>query len=214
MSLQPLPCPAAESIRLPSGAVLRHDLGDAVDEVLGHLSRRYSAGPKVLDVPAPSRDDLVRAAGLALRAPAHGGLRPFRFVCVGSHQRQRLGELFAEDAARRGHAALEVERARERAHNGPALVALVARIDDAQPDVPVQEQWISVGAALMNFLNGLHVMGYGAKTLSGASVRDARIQQAFCAPGETLVAWIVAGTPRRATQPKRLDDPSSIVSDW
>lgn len=214
MSPQPLPLPAADSIRMPAAAGLTHDLDDAVDEVLGHLARRYSAGPKVLVVPAPSREDLVRAAGLVLRAPDHGGLRPFRFVSVGSHQRQHLGELFAADAARRGHVALEVERARERAHNGPALVALVARIDDAHPDVPVHEQWISVGAALMNFLNGLHLMGYGAKTLSGASVRDARIQGAFCAPGETLVAWIVAGTPGRATHPKRLDDPAGIVSDW
>jgi len=214
MNPQPNSAAPPDAIRVPASEGPQPGLGATTDDVLDHLARRYSAGPKVLCEPAPARADLLRAAALALRAPDHGGLRPFRFVCIGRHRRQRLGELFAADAARRGHAAAEVERARERAHNGPALVALVARVDDAQPDVPAHEQWVCVGAALMNFLNALHLMGYGAKTLSGASVRDAQIQQAICGPGEQIIAWIVAGSPRRATQAKRLDDPAGIVSDW
>lgn len=193
---------AAGADRVPAGAVLEH------------LARRYSAGPKHLGEPAPSHDELLQAVALALRAPDHGGLRPFRFVRIGAHRRQRLGELFAADAARRGHTAAEVERARERACNGPALLALVGRVDAGNPEVPAHEQLMCIGAALMNLLNALHLMGFGAKTLSGASVRDADIQRAFCAPGETLLAWIVAGTPLRSMRAKHADEPGQVLADW
>jgi nitroreductase len=84
-----------------------------------------------------------------LRAPDHGGLRPFRFVVVDDSQRLALAEMFATGAQQRGQAAEEVERAKARAFNGPGLVALVARVRDDVPDVPSHEQWLCVGAALM-----------------------------------------------------------------
>ncbi len=184
------------------------------DAVLEHLAQRYSLGPKHLAHPAPTRAQLLQAAALALRAPDHGGLRPFRFVVVGDAQRERLGELFAAHAARCIGDADAVERARCRAWNGPALVALVARIRAGHDDVPAVEQLLSTGAALMNFLNALHLMGYGAKTLSGTSIHDRGLQRAFCAPGETLLAWIVAGTPTRAPRARYADDASGVLGDW
>jgi hypothetical protein len=80
--------------------------------------------------------------------------------------------------------------------------------------VPESEQWICIGAGLMNFLNALHLMGFGAKVLSGASVRDEAIRSAFCEPGETLVAWLLAGTPDRTPAPKFVDDPGRVLSVW
>lgn len=181
--------------------------------VLDYLGRRFSIGPKHLAAPAPTDADLLQAACVALRAPDHGGLNPFRFVKIGTHQRERLGTLFAQDAARRGHGAEEVERASQRAHNGPVLLALVGRL---RPDdhVPEHEQWLCIGAALMNFLNALHLMGFGAKTLSGESLRDPDIQAAFCREGETLLAWIVAGTPTRSAHAKKADDATNVLADW
>ena len=71
-------------------------------EVIGFLARRFSVGSKHLGPPAPSEAHWTAAAALALRAPDHGALRPFRFVIVGDEQRALLAELFAQDAARRG----------------------------------------------------------------------------------------------------------------
>jgi nitroreductase len=187
---------------------------DAAREALGYLGRRYSFGPKYLGLPAPGRQELQAAAELALRAPDHQQLRPFRFVRVADEHRDRLATLFAADARRRGHAEAEVERARERAHNGPALVALLVRVQPQVDDVPGHEQWMCAGAGLMNFLNALHLMGYGAKVLSGASVRDDDIQAAFCRPGETLAAWIVAGTPSRRAQPKAGAAAEPVLGEW
>jgi nitroreductase len=191
-----------------------HD-DDAHVDALAFLAIRYSVGPKHLTSPAPGPQELQAAAELALRAPDHRQLRPFRFVRIADHQRGRLASMFAADAARRGHTAAEVERARERAHNGPALLALVARVRPGVEDVPDHEQWMCVGAGLMNFLNALHLMGYGAKVLSGASVRDPDIQAAFCGSGETLVAWVLAGTPARRPQPKPMPEVGpGALADW
>lgn len=190
------------------------DVVPALD-VLEHLALRFSVGPKYLCEPAPSQDELLRAARVALRAPDHGGLGPFRFVRVAAHQRERLGELFALDARRRGRDAVEVEQARRRAYNGPALIGLIVHLSrDAQPEVSVQEQLLSAGAGLMNFLNALHLMGFGAKVLSGASIRDPDLQRAFCGDGEVLLAWIVTGTPTRAAHAKHADEVHRVLSDW
>jgi nitroreductase len=183
-------------------------------DVLAHLASRYSVGPKHLGPPAPGRAELLRAAALALRAPDHEALRPYRFVHVGAGRRATLGDLFARAAQRRGRDYAEVRKARERANNGPCLLALVGRIQDGALGVPAQEQWLCTGAALMNFLNALHLMGYGAKVLGGASIFDADLQQAFCSPGEALLCWIVAGTPTRSAHSRYPDDASAILSDW
>ncbi len=183
-------------------------------DLLDLLALRYSVGPKFLALPGPSSEQWAQAAALALRAPDHAGLRPFRFVVVGDEQRASLADLFATGARQRGQTADDVERARARAFNGPGLAALVARVRDDVPDVPPHEQWLCVGAALMNFMNALHLMGFGAKALSGASASDPAVYSAFCRPGEKLANWIVAGRPTRAAHPKACAAASPVISGW
>src|SRR5512134_1538825 len=188
----------------------------AAEAALDWLAQRHSVGPKHLGPPAPDRAALERAAQLAARAPDHALLRPYRFLRVPDGQRERLAQLFEDDARRRGQSDADVARARARAHNGPALVALLAHIEPGIEEAPESEQWVCVGAALMNFLNALHLMGYGAKVLSGASVRDPAMHDAFCAPGEQLVAWVVAGTATRSAH-ERLpphERTAPLFADW
>ena len=84
------------------------------DDLLELLALRYSVGPRHLAAPGPSARQWACAADLALRAPDHGGLRPFRFVVVDDDQRAALAELFATGAQQRGQSAAEVERALRR----------------------------------------------------------------------------------------------------
>jgi nitroreductase len=183
-------------------------------EALAALAARFSTGARMLVPPAPSDDQWALAARIAARAPDHGGLRPFRFVIVGDEHRARLGELFAQDAMRRGASAQDVERARQRAFNGPGLAALIGRFREGVEDVPVQEQWLCCGGALMNFLNALHLMGFGAKTVSGPSVRDAAMRAAFCTEDETLLTWVIAGTPSQPPKAKRGDEDAVRIERW
>lgn len=202
--------PVTQGRAAPAGSCME----DAATAALEYLEQRHSVGPKYLIEPAPDLEALQQAAKVALRAPDHCRLRPFRFLVVPESGRPQLAELFAQDAARRGHGAAEVERARERAWNGPALVALIGRVRANVEDVPDTEQWVCIGAGLMNFMNALHLMGFGAKVLSGASVRDERIRRAFCSADETVVAWIVAGTPRARSTAKGDDDLEGAIAVW
>lgn len=209
------PTSGESALSAPGGALhAGRDLDESALAALEFLGQRHSVGPKHLTEPAPDLRALQRAAGLALRAPDHRRLRSFRFIVVPEATRPRLAELFAQDAARRGHGTAEVERARERAWNGPALVALIGRVQANVEDVPDSEQWVCIGAGLMNFMNALHLMGFGAKVLSGASVRDDGIRRAFRAEGESVVAWIVAGTPHARPTPKVINDPEGTVTVW
>jgi len=184
------------------------------EAALEHLAQRHSMGPKHLVDPGPSQRQLLKAATLALRAPDHDGLRPFRFIEIDDTQREHLGALFAAHAERCGHGVDAIARARRRAHKGPALIALIARIRVDHESVPPAEQLLCTGAALMNFLNALHLMGYGAKTLSGASIGDLEVQRAFCTTGETLLAWIVAGTPAHPARARGAEDARHVLDKW
>lgn len=176
------------------------------------MSRR-SVGPRGLREPAPSADQWQAAAEAALCAPDHQGLRPFRFVHVGADERLALATLFAAAAVAQGRDDEGIRQARERAHTGPGLLAVVARIRDDLPDVPPHEQWISVGAAVMNLLNALHAMGFGAKALGGSMARSDVVVQAFCRPDEELACWVIAGTPQGPATPteRRARD---LLLDW
>ncbi|MCP5271207.1 MAG: nitroreductase [Burkholderiaceae bacterium] len=179
------------------------------------LLTRHSLGGKHLGEPGPDDAALARMVQVALRAPDHAGLVPWRLAVVRGASRERLGALFAEAARDAGKpeadAALDVERARR----APVTVALIARIDLGHPQVPAHEQWIAVGGALANFLNAAHLLGWAGKMLSGHKARHARVQAAFCGPGETLVGWITLGTPQRAVQARaRAAAGRALMSDW
>lgn len=191
------------------------DVTAQAPDLLAALRARRSIGPRGLAAPAPPPEALQLAAELALRAPDHQGLRPVRFVHVGHDERPALGELFARAAVEQGRDAVGVRLARERAATGPALLAVVARIRDDVPDVPPHEQWLTVGAAVMNLLNALHLQGYGAKVLGGSAARTEVLRRAFCHAGEQLACWVIAGTPSAvdpATTAER--PPRDLLTDW
>lgn len=208
------PCPdanpVAETVLTPSPNAAPP--GTATVEPLRHanalaaLAQRHSVGPRWLTDPAPDDAALRRALACALRAPDHGLLRPWRAVLVPREHRAALGDLFTAIAQEQGRDEHEIARERERAERGPALVAWIARIQPGIDDVPEHEQWIATGGALTLFLSALHLMGYGAKTLSGRKCAHPLLRQAFCHPDETLVAFVAIGTPTRTAQPRGCDD--------
>lgn len=186
----------------------------ATPAALQALLQRYSLGGKDLAGPGPSPDECQLIAAAALRAPDHGELMPFRFVIVREEARYRLADLFEDYARRNGKSEESVAIERSRALQVPVTIAVVARIDLSHPVVPAHEQWACVGGAIANVLNALHLLGYAGKMLSGGKVRDQQIVNAFCQPGETLVGWIVAGTPLRALRIKSEKSLAAVVSDF
>jgi len=178
------------------------------------LLSRHSVGLRWMAEPGPSPAQLRVAIQAALRAPDHRRLLPWRAVLIEAPQRDALADRFEAFARAVGKPDEQVAVERERAYNGPVLVAWIVRLTDEVAEVPPHEQWMSAGGALTNFLTALHLMGFGAKTLAGRKCTHPAVRDAFCGEGEQLAAFICIGTPTRSPQPRDTDDPDAVLSRW
>lgn len=166
-------------------------------DLLAALLARRSAGAKFLVAPAPAPDALARMVLAFSRAPDHGRLVPFRLVEIGEGARARLAD--AVEAAQRvltpEMSEMERDKAREKATQGPMLLALIARIDAAHPKITASDQWLAVGAALENFLLAAQAEGFGVAIRSGRYLEQAPLR-ALLALGENeqLVSLLALGS--------------------
>lgn len=164
---------------------------------LAQLLNRASVPAKQLRAPAPDADALGAAVAAALRAPDHGGLQPWRFVAIEGAAKLAWAELLVESLRRREPDGppekLEVER--EKRLRAPMVIAAGAAIRHGHK-IPVWEQEASAAAGIMNFLNALDAMGFGAMWVSSPALADAVVKQALgFSPGDSLLGWIYVGTP-------------------
>lgn len=176
------------------------------------LLSRYSLGVKHLIEPGPNDAQLAKIAGLALRAPDHGELMPFRLSAIRGAGREKLADLFESYARAKGKSEESCAIERERALRAPVSIAIIARIDLHHPMVPAHEQWACIGGAVTNILNAAHLLGFAGKMLSGEKVRDPAISAAFCSQGETLVGWVSLGTPNKALSTNREKPVAAVLS--
>jgi nitroreductase len=181
------------------------------------LLSRASVPARLLRDPAPDQAALDLAVAAALRAPDHGTLRPVRFVFVTGAAREALGALMADSLARRDPATpaerLEVERAKPL--RAPLVVAAGAAIRHDHAGVPPWEQEASAAASIMNFLNALHGMGFGAIWLSSAALREEAMKRALgFAATDTLLGWLYVGTPGAERPAPRPVNAEGIARHW
>lgn len=180
------------------------------------LSRR-SVGPRHLTGPDLTGNELDALARAASAAPDHGGLCPLRLVHIPAQYRMDLAGIFAKAALEADPQADEatVQAARERAMAGPALIAVLARLTPNHSVVPVEEQWISVGAGLQNVLLTALSLGLHAKPLSGKRLRSSALRGAFRLTGDSHLATFIAlgrydGPHRHKPRP----DPDRTLQIW
>lgn len=181
------------------------------------LLSRQSVSPKRLVVPGPSDDELRSIMAMALTAPDHGNLQPYRFIRIADKARERLAAVFQE-VRRRANPDAEaavLQRDREKALNGPCLLAVVGRIRGDCPGIPASEQYAAIGAAVMAMLMAAHLFGYGAIMLSGDRVRDPLFGAALgLSEGEELIGFITIGTIARPPARKQRRSPDDVLSTW
>lgn len=190
-----------------------HDNGAERRRALGLLLGRQSAG--VLAEPAPDGADLDMILEAGLRAPDHGRLRPWRFVLIRGEARLTWGEHLAEAALVRDPAngpALG-DRFRAWVRRTPLIIAIGAEVQ-AGHKIPEIEQILSVGAAAMNMLNAVHLLGYGGMWVTGPNTYDPRINEllGFEAPSR-LIGFLAVGTPKPAPPAPR-PQRDSHVREW
>ena len=185
--------------------------------VLALIGTRHSVAPKRLRAPGPDADQLRQMIDAAACAPDHRTLRPWRLVFVADHQRPALADLFAACTLDRDPdlSAADLARSRDKAFRAPTLLLAVLRSTPDDPEVPLTERAVTLGAALMSLLLAAHGLGFGAMLTSGRAVRTARFERAFAlADGEQAVCFVSIGSPS-SPAPRRPRAPAQdLISDW
>ena len=81
----------------------------------------------------------------------------------------------------------------------------LARLDEADKEVPAVERFISLGCAIQNMLLTAHAMGYGSALTSGQALASPRLHRLFgLTPGEVPVCFVNVGTvgARKPARPR------------
>lgn len=164
----------------------------------------------LLQEPAPDGAELDLILDAGLRAPDHGRLRPWRFVLIRGEQRQAWAARLAEAAMARDPETgpAMAEKSRAWVARTPLIIAVGVEIREGK--IPEIEQMLSAGAAAMNMLNTIHLLGYGGMWVTGANSYDPQVNKAlgFEAPSR-LVGFLGVGTPRpMAADAPKLGRPS------
>lgn len=183
---------------------------------LAPLLARRSISPRRLAMPGPDSADIDLMIEAALCSPDHGALHPWRILEFPDHQRAALAALFEHEKLRRDPLAPadDIRRAREHATRAPALLAFIVS-PKPRSRIPVREQWLAAGAALGNFLNAAHQLGFGAIVLSGERCFDPGVHaQLGLGDGEQLAGFISLGSTASLPARRAATAPSSMRTAW
>ena len=149
-----------------------------------------------------------------MRTPDHGKLAPWRFVIVRDEQRAAFGALLERayrdekpDAGR-----LEIEAAHQFAQQAPTLV--VALFSPQPSKIPLWEQELSVGAAIMNLLAATHASGFVGGWLTGWATYNDAVRNAFGTADEKIAGFIFLGTSGRPQEERPRPEYDKIASFW
>lgn len=185
-------------------------------DAIAALTTRASAF-KLID-PAPTADDLDTILAAAVRAPDHGRLRPWRFLCIRGPAREKLGRAMAENQAQDQPEtdAGTLQRTAGKPLRAPLIVAVIGAVDPDHPKIPEIEQVLSAGSAAQNIMLAAHALGYGCMWKTGGMCYDDRIKLLLgVKPTDHIVGMMYLGTIDAAAQAD-IDRPDfrQFVSEW
>lgn len=170
-----------------------------------------------LQPPGPTQAQLREIVATAIRVPDHGKLTPWRLIAISGDAGARYGAALAELHARvdPGVPDRKLAKDRERFAHSPVVLAVIARIDDAHPKIPAQEQLLSGGCLAFNLLLATQAAGFAAQWLTGWSCYDRDAAKLLgLADDERVIAYIHIGS-RSAEPPERnRPDVDSVLGTW
>lgn len=183
---------------------------DAIDALINR-----SSVPKLCD-PIPDKEVIDTLFRAAFRAADHAVLKPWRFLTIEGHSRNKLGDLFVE-AARRAHpeyTAEKLERVRSKPLRAPLIIVVVSVFQE-HPKVPEIEIDLSAGAAAQNIVTAAYAQGVGAIWRTGDMAYDRYVMDGLgLASNEKIIGFLYLGRVDGAM--KNLSEPniSDFVKSW
>lgn len=184
-------------------------LNDRTSPLALLLSRR-SARARDLVAPGPTRAELSTILAAAIRVPDHGKLAPWRFVEIADRAAFARLVTAAYRAGKPGAGRAELEALEAFAHQAPCLVAALS-CPRRESHIPLWEQELSTGAAIMNLLLAAHAMGYAGNWLTGPAAYLPAVAEAL---GGRPAGFLFLGTPSRPLEERPRPDPARVVGRW
>ena len=179
------------------------------------LRTRRSGKPRDLGEPGPDAGQLRQILEIAMRTPDHGKLHPWRFVHVAKDQRDAFAALLlrAYRAENPEPGRMELEAVDRFARQAPELIVALSSPTPGHK-IPVWEQELSCGAAIMNLHLGAHALGYVAGLVTGWAAYSAEVLAAFGAPPERIAGFVFLGTPGAELEERLRPEYDEVVSEW
>lgn len=179
--------------------------------VLRFLALRRSTPALTLAEPAPSADQLADLLRLAVRAPDHGKLAPWRFIILEGSAKAEFADRLETAAITRGDAGLAPKLAKLKVP--PLAIAVISA--PTQGAIPEWEQVLSAGAVCTNLLYAALAMGFGANWITDWYSYDAEAGAILgLSRDERVAAFMLIGSPRES--PLERDRPAlePLVTRW
>ena len=180
------------------------------------LLARHSTPAKELIDPAPDDAQLRQIFEVAMHAPDHGRLCPYRFITIRGDARHALAEVFASAVKRRDPDVSEAYVAKQKGKplRSPLIVVVVACPRD-NPKIPQVEQMLSAGAAAHNVLLASNAMGFGSIWLTGDNAYDSQVCEALgLAASEKIIGFVYLGTEKRILPRPAKPSVDEKISNW
>lgn len=170
------------------------------------IKNRRSIGN--LTTPMPSNNELNELFALAMTAPDHKQLNPWRFVVLTGDGLDSFGQALEragkQNAKIQGEklSAKDREKLRLMPRRAPMIVAVIS---DYKPHkkVPEFEQLLALGACVQNFLLGLQSLGYHSVWRTGLLANHAVIQDFFAVQSPNIIAGFLYIGTSDVVMPKR-----------
>ena len=186
-----------------------------LSSTLSLLRTRRSGKPRDLVAPGPTADELHTILEIAMRTPDHGKLHPWRFVHVSQDQRDAFAALLqrAYRTQNPEPGRLEVEANERLARQAPELIVALSSPTPGHK-IPVWEQELSCGAAIMNLHLAAHALGYVAGLVTGWAAYSDEVLAAFGAPPERIAGFIFLGTEGTELEERLRPEYGEVASEW
>lgn len=182
-------------------------------EILDFIKSRRSIGNLV--APAPTHAQVEQAIEVALSAPDHKDLNPYRFIVLENQALNNLGTALKNAAIAQGETD---EKTLKKAENMPLRAPMIiACVTDFKPHdkVPHWEQVAASSCAVQNLLLALSAQGFATVWRTGPLANAPEVKRYFNVTADNqVIAFVYVGTAVSTMPPRsKIDVTPFIVYD-
>ncbi|MFW2177365.1 MULTISPECIES: nitroreductase family protein [unclassified Moraxella] len=178
-------------------------------EILDFIKSRRSMGNLI--APAPTQTEVEQAIEVAMTAPDHKGLQPYRFVVLQGNALTDFGKALHQASLDQGETdPATLAKALAMPHRSPMIITVISHYREHEK-VPHWEQLACASSATQNLLLALQAIGYATVWRTGNLIDTQPVKDYFNVTDKNqIVGFVYVGTAG-AELPKR---PPMLVDDF